>query len=131
MGWVKSHIGIERNEAADKEAKNYRRGVKQRVLAQRQEERQQTRWGLGKITRGGRRAVTWYTFLRTDRGPVWKWKKRLRTTNDNSCGKWGVQEAGWHLMFECPVNKESRKAKKDVAQTWEDLGNKGRIKESG
>ena len=39
-----------------------------------------------------------------------------------------VQETGWHLVFECPVNKESRKANIDGAQTWEDLDNKERVR---
>ena len=42
-----------------------------------------------------------------------------------------MQETGWHLVFECPVNKESRKANIDGAQTWEDLDNKERIKGGG
>ena len=51
-------------------------GVKPRVSACRKEEREQVGWGLGKIPKWGRRATTWYTHLRTDRGPVGKWKKR-------------------------------------------------------
>ena len=52
-------------------------------------------------------------------------------TDDDSCVKCGVQETGWHLVFECPVNKESRKANINGAHTWEDLDNKERIKERG
>ena len=57
-----------------------------------------------------------------------KWKKRIGMTNDDNCGKCGVQETGWHLGFECPVNKEARKANIDGARTWEDLDNKAKIK---
>ena len=80
-------------------------GVKQRVSAYRKEERQQMGWGLGKVPKWERRATTWYTYLRTDRGSVGKWKKRIGKTEDNSCEMCGVQETGWHLTFECPVNE--------------------------
>ena len=55
----------------------------------------------------------------------------VKQVNSSPSEKCGVQETGWHLVFECPVNKESRKANIDGTQTWEDLGNKGRIKERG
>ena len=58
-------------------------------------------------------------------------KKRIGKTGDDSCGKCVVQETGWHLLFECPVNRDSRKANIDGAQTREDLYNKERIKEGG
>ncbi len=62
--------------------------------------------------------------MRTDRGPVRKWKKRIGKTNDDSCGMCGVQETGWHLVSECPVNEEVRKANINGARTWEDLDDK-------
>ena len=76
----------------------------------------------------GRRATTWYTYLRTDRGPVGKWKKRIEKTEDDSCGMCGVRETGWHLAFECPVNEEIRKANINGARTWEDLDDKAMIR---
>ena len=103
-------------------------GVRQAVSAKRQEERRQTGWGLGWIPRWERRAATWYTYLRTDRGPVGKWRKRIGKTDDDSCGKCGVQETGRHLVFECPVNEEARKANISGAKTWEDLNNKAMIR---
>ena len=53
-----------------------------------------------------------------------EWKKRIGKTEDDSCGICGVQETGWHLAFECPVNEEIRKAYINGAQTWEDLDDK-------
>ena len=85
-------------------------------------------WGLGRIPKWERRATTWYTYLRTDRGPVVKWKKRIGKTEDDSCEMCGVQETGWHLTFECPVNEEVRKANINGARTWEDLDDKARIR---
>ena len=35
-------------------------------------------------------------------------------------------ETGWHLTFECPVNKDIRKAMINGARTWEDLEDKKR-----
>ena len=86
---MKSYIGIKGNEAADKKAKGAAEEqtaqggaadtalvtegeIKQDISARRKEERQQAGWGLGRIPLWGRRAVTWYTYLRKDRGPVGK-----------------------------------------------------------
>ena len=77
------------------------------------------------------RAVdSFYNFC-GDRGPVGKWKKRIGRTEDDNCRKCGVQETGWHLVFECPVNKEAREAKITGARTWEDLEDKARIRKGG
>ena len=112
LGWVKSHIRVEGNKAADENAKKAAEGqrddhgrnkdttlvteggVRQKVSAQRREERQQAGWGLGMVARWGRRATTWYTYLRTDRGLVGKWKKRTGMTEYDSCDVCVVQETG-------------------------------------
>ena len=39
-----------------------------------------------------------------------------------------MQETGWHLVFECLVNEEVRKAKINGARTWEDLDDKAMIR---
>lgn len=145
MGWVKSHIGIKGNETADEEAKKAAEeqttpegtgskvlvtegGVKQDVTDRRKGERQQEGWGWGKVPLWGRRAATWYTYLRTDRGPVGKWKKRIGKTDDDSCGRCGGQETGLHLVFECPINEEAREKYINGAKSWEDLDNKELIR---
>ncbi len=81
-----------------------------------------------KVAGWERRAATWYTYLRTDRGPVGKWKKRIGKIENDNCAKCGIQETGWHLMFGCPVNTEEREAKIKGARIWEDLENKAMIR---
>ena len=103
-------------------------GVKQGVSARRREETQQVGWGLGKIPKWGRRTTTWYTYLRTDRGPIRKWEKRIGEAEGDGCGMCGVQETGWHLVSECPVNEEVRKANINEARRWEDLGDKAMVR---
>ena len=49
-------------------------GVKQTVSAKRRSERPQGGWGQGKVVGWDRKAVKWYTYLRTDRGPIGIWK---------------------------------------------------------
>ena len=145
---MKSNIGIEGNKAADKLANRAAErqeteegtksrtlvtegGVKQKVSEQRREEQSQKGWGLGKIPGWGRRAATWYIYMRTDRGPVGKWKKCIGKTEDDNWEKFRVQETGWHLVFECPLNKEARETKIRGVRTWEDLEDKARIRKEG
>ncbi len=66
--------------------------------------------------------------MRMDRGPIGKWELRIGNTEDDSCERCGVQETGWHLVFECPVNEEAREEKIKGARTWEDLEDKAMIK---
>ena len=107
------------------------RGVKQKVSEQQRKERSQIGWGLGKILGWGRRAATWYTYMKTDREPVGNWKKRIGKTEDYNCEKCRVQETGWNLVSECSVNKEAREAKIRGMRTWEDLEDKARIRKEG
>ena len=52
----------------------------------------------------GCRSATWYTYLRTNRGPLRKWKKRIG--KDGECNICMVEETGCHVTFECPVNED-------------------------
>ena len=61
------------------------------------------RMGTRKNTRVGE-AGSHLVYLPEDIGPVGRWKKRIGKTDDDSCGKCGVQVTVWHLVFECPVN---------------------------
>ncbi len=107
LNWVKSHIEIDKNEAAGKLANGVAErqeaeegtkcrtlvtegGIKQKVSVQWREERSQKGRGLGKIPGWERRAATWYTYIRTNREPVGKLKKHLGKTEDDNCGKSGV-----------------------------------------
>ena len=59
------------------------------------------------------------------------WKERIGKTEDDTCGRCGIQDTGWHLGFECPTNEEVRKAYIDGATTWEDKEDKEQITDRG
>lgn len=48
--------------------------------------------GLGRIPEWGRRAATYYIYLRRGRGSVGKLRKRSGKMDDDSCGVCGVRE---------------------------------------
>ena len=52
-------------------------------------------------------------------------------TEDDNCLKFRMQVTGWHLVFECPVNKDAREAKIRGVRTWEDLEDKAKISQEG
>ena len=58
--------------------------------------------------------------LKNRQGTCGKMEKRIGKTEDDTYGRCGIQERGWHLVSECPKNEEARKAYIDGATTWED-----------
>ena len=111
FGFVKAHVGIDRNERADLMAKVGCResllprvtegGVRAYWKDVRGRERAQQGLGSGRVVRWNRRAVLRYTHVRVGKGDVGEWRQVIgeEGTQYRLCGV--EEETGNQLVFEC------------------------------
>ena len=133
FGWVKAHVGVERNERVDLMAKA---GCRESLLLQvteggvraywkdvRSRDRAQRGLGSGRVVRWNRRAVLRYTHLRVGKGDVGEWRQVIGN-EDTLCRLCGVEvETGTHLVFGC---EESYGLRPWNWASWEGLDDKRR-----
>ena len=135
LGWVKSHIGIEGNETADKNAKKgtlWRRqdqkpwvtegGLRQHIKQIRAHSRGQDLpgYGKGRVLDWNRKATTTYTHLRTNKGPMRAWLNKIGKVDSPTCSCGEADQTGDHVMFSCKEWKHVRKG----WRSWEDIDNR-------
>ena len=138
ISWVRSHIGITGNELAGKAAGQRSftgqllsepytattAGIRQLHKEARVTHRARTTLGLGRLTQWNRRALSAYTWTRTNRGPMRQWLFQINKIDNPTCTACQHHtQDGDHVVFHCPALRSQRTHLIGMRQgeTWEDI----------
>lgn len=141
VSWVRSHIGINGNEEADRLAAHASAlgqftvqeptvtegGMRQASKTLRSRARTAPGSGVSRCE-WNRHALSAYTWLRTDRGPQKWWLHKIGKADTSSCQCGHHTENGHHITFECPLYHIQRQAMGNIKE-WEDIDRPIWIKE--
>lgn len=79
-------------------------GIKQLHKQARATHRSMPTMGLGRLTQWSRRALSAYTWTRTNRGPMKQWLHQIRKADDPRCPACQHHtQDGQHIVFHCPA----------------------------
>ena len=142
--WVRAHIGLSGNEKADRLARHHSMtgrlrgaintvtpgGLRSWGKEVRQKERVQPGWG--NHSGWNRHALSAYTWVRTNKGPVNSWLHRVKVSETPFCPTCPetIQD-GDHVTWTCPEHHTARKALLLGRTTWIELDQRIMIKEEG
>ena len=98
-------------------------GLRAYGKAIRREARSQATFGLGNKIRWSRRALSAYSWMRTNRGPQRQWLHHIRKIPSPNCDcSDAPPQSGDHVVFSCPSHRIARQALLGPgAHTWETL----------
>ena len=141
--WVRSHIGIPGNEAADRRAaleglRGQQHHAELATWEGMKEKGKEWRKGLRTVpgfgkcrSEWGKHALAAYTWTRTNRGPQKSWLHHVGKAEDPACPCGHPTQDGDHLVFHCHLLREQRGHLLPEGRTWESLDDPHWVTEAG
>ena len=117
LEWVKAHVGISGNERGDGQAKRAAEGrggtavteggIRAGCKEKRRQERVVPGFGSGRVVRWtSRYAITAFSQLRTNKGMLASWLKRIGRSDSGLCRRCSVEGTGSHEALGCMAGEE-------------------------
>ena len=99
------------------------RDMRQASKATRQQQRQNQAYGLGRCTDWPRRALSAYTWMRTNKRPQRRWLHHIGKAGGKECSCGHDTQDGHHFTFLCPLYETTKRRLIGARESdsWESL----------